>query len=45
MPDTRNIAAKKTERDTVSVLMEFTFNNERNSINKQSDGPPWQSTG
>ena len=45
MPDTRNIVAKKTERDTVSVLMEFTFKNDRKSINKQSDGLPWQSTG
>ena len=31
--------------NNVSVLMEFTFKNDRKSINKQSDGLPWQSTG
>ena len=45
MPDTRNIVANKTERDTVSALMEFMLHNERESINKQSEGLPWQSTG
>ena len=28
MPDTRNIVSNKTEKDTVSALMEFMLHNE-----------------